>query len=189
MLKLKLINTNFTIQNKVDDINWIILIFNNEMRRITLIIIVIILIAAAVWVLTVLFGLWQGRSGQQINGEAGQVPRKFAVEETEVEIVRLGQGLGAQAGDFLTVEYVAMLEDGKEVDSTYDRGVPFRFELGAEKVIKGWDLGLVGMKIDEKRKLTIPPEMAYGALGLAIAGIPPNATLIYEIELLGISTP
>ena len=91
----------------------------------------------------------------------------------------------ARGGDQLTVHYTGRLENGTKFDSSVDRGDPFRFTLGAGQVIRGWDEGFLGMKIGEKKTLTIPPEKGYGARG-APPAIPPNATLVFEVELLGI---
>ncbi len=91
----------------------------------------------------------------------------------------------AQAGDTLTVNYTGWLEDGTKFDSSYDRGVPFKFTLGEGGVIEGWDQGLVGMQVGEKKTLTIPPELAYGKEGRP-PSIPPNATLTFEVELVAI---
>lgn len=90
----------------------------------------------------------------------------------------------SEAGDRLSVYYTLWLEDGTEVESNVD-GTPFQFILGAGKVIKGWDQGLVGMKVGETKTLTIPPDLAYGAEG-SPPKIPPNATLTFEVELAGI---
>ena len=96
---------------------------------------------------------------------------------------KVGTGAEAVAGKKVTVNYVGTLINGTKFDSSYDRNEPFIFNLGAGDVIKGWDQGVTGMKIGGKRKLTIPPELGYGAQG-AGGVIPANATLIFEVELL-----
>jgi peptidylprolyl isomerase len=97
---------------------------------------------------------------------------------------KIGDGAVAEDGKSVLVDYVGTLEDGTKFDSSYDSGQPFELTLGAGEVIQGWDEGLKGMKVGGKRKLTIPPDLAYGAEGRP--GIPPNATLLFEVELKGV---
>ncbi|MDH4082856.1 MAG: FKBP-type peptidyl-prolyl cis-trans isomerase [Nitrospira sp.] len=97
----------------------------------------------------------------------------------------LGTGDVAVAGKTATVHYTGWLENGKKFDSSVDRGQPFPFPLGGGRVIKGWDEGVQGMKVGGKRKLTIPSDLGYGSRG-AGGVIPPNATLIFDVELLGV---
>ncbi len=96
-----------------------------------------------------------------------------------------GNGAEATAGQFVSVHYTGWLTNGKKFDSSKDRNEPFDFPLGGRQVIAGWDEGVQGMKIGGTRKLTIPPTLGYGARG-AGGVIPPNATLVFEVELLGI---
>ena len=107
-------------------------------------------------------------------------------QELKVEVLKEGAGEEAKNGDNVSVHYVGILEDGTKFDSSIDRGEPFSFNLGAGQVIKGWDLGVVGIKIGEKRKLTIPSDLAYGDDGIPNV-IPPKSTLIFEVEFLGIN--
>lgn len=101
----------------------------------------------------------------------------------EMTTLKEGTGEGAKAGQSVSVNYVGTLKDGTKFDSSYDRKQTFTFVLGAGNVIKGWDQGVVGMKVGEKRKLVIPPSLGYGSAG-AGGVIPPNATLIFEVEMV-----
>ena len=103
---------------------------------------------------------------------------------TDIEV---GSGPEAVAGQTVVVHYRGTLENGKQFDASYDRGKPFTFPLGRGQVIKGWDEGVQGMKVGGKRKLVIPPELGYGTRG-AGGVIPPNATLIFDVELLDIKS-
>jgi FKBP-type peptidyl-prolyl cis-trans isomerase len=105
------------------------------------------------------------------------------VESLVIEDIKVGTGAEAVSGKTLTVDYKGTLTNGTKFDSSYDRGQPFSFTLGEGRVIKGWEQGLVGMKVGGKRKLTIPSTLGYGERG-AGASIPPNATLVFEVELL-----
>jgi FKBP-type peptidyl-prolyl cis-trans isomerase len=109
----------------------------------------------------------------------------MATSELKIEDLKPGDGAAAAAGNEVEVHYTGWLTSGQKFDSSVDRKRPFRFRLGAGEVIQGWDEGVQGMKVGGKRKLTIPPQMAYGARGVPGA-IPPNATLVFEVELLGV---
>jgi len=97
----------------------------------------------------------------------------------------VGQGAVAQAGQYVSVHYTGWLTNGRKFDSSLDRGDPFSFHLGQGQVIAGWDEGVQGMQIGGKRKLTIPSDLGYGPYG-AGGVIPPDATLVFEVELLGV---
>ncbi|ALS62425.1 MULTISPECIES: FKBP-type peptidyl-prolyl cis-trans isomerase [Pandoraea] len=99
--------------------------------------------------------------------------------------LQVGDGAEATPGQTVTVHYTGWLTDGKKFDSSKDRNDPFAFVLGGGMVIRGWDEGVAGMKVGGKRKLVIPPELGYGARG-AGGVIPPNATLVFEVELLDV---
>ncbi len=100
----------------------------------------------------------------------------------QIQDLKIGAGPEVRLGQGLTMHYSGTLENGTKFDSSYDRGQPFQFVLGAGQVIQGWDLGIQGMKVGGKRKLIIPPSLGYGERG--IGPIPPNATLVFEVEVL-----
>ena len=101
----------------------------------------------------------------------------------KIEAPTPGTGDEAKTGDTVTVHYTGTLTDGKKFDSSRDRGEPFDVTLGQKRVIAGWEEGLLGMKVGETRRLTIPPDLGYGARGAGNV-IPPNATVVFEVELL-----
>ena len=104
----------------------------------------------------------------------------------KIEDVVVGNGAEAVKGKLVSVHYTGWLTDGRKFDSSKDRGQPFQFSLGRGQVIRGWDDGVAGLKVGGRRKLTIPAELGYGAQG-AGGVIPPGATLVFEVDLLGVS--
>lgn len=144
----------------------------------------LILVLIAVALIVVIWGIYFIIANS--NGElGGGSPKEIDVQGVKVEILTQGSGEGAKEGDKVTTHYTGTLQNGTKFDSSRDRNAPFTFELGKGKVIKGWDIGVMGMKVGEKRKLTIPPELAYKSIELP--KIPANSTLIFEIELLKIN--
>lgn len=103
------------------------------------------------------------------------------------EEIVVGEGLIAEQGDILSVHYVGTLSDGKVFDSSLDRNTPFSFTLGVGQVIRGWDEGLRNMRVGGRRRLIIAPDYGYGTAG--VGAIPPNSTLFFEVELLGVQKP
>ncbi len=124
-------------------------------------------------------------SNSPLGGSMETKKATFTESGLSITDLKIGDGQEATAGKRVSVNYRGTLEDGKEFDSSYGRS-PFSFPLGAGQVIKGWDEGVAGMKVGGKRRLVIPPELGYGTRG-AGGVIPPNATLIFEVELLDIN--
>jgi FKBP-type peptidyl-prolyl cis-trans isomerase len=130
----------------------------------------------------VFLGLVMGASSgacRKAKPPAAATPGGLVVQE-----VKLGDGALATAGKVVSAHYTGTLTDGTKFDSSFDHGHPIEFLLGAGKVIKGWDQGLEGMRVGGRRKLTIPPQLAYGERGMG--PIPPQATLIFDVELMGV---
>jgi FKBP-type peptidyl-prolyl cis-trans isomerase len=117
----------------------------------------------------------------KVSGKATKLP-----DGLEYWDIKEGTGPAAKKGDKVKVHYTGWLTEGKKFDSSVDRNDPFAFALGAGQVIKGWDEGVAGMKVGGKRQLRIPPELGYGSRGTG-GVIPPNATLIFDVDLLGIN--
>ena len=148
------------------------------MKKIYLIIILAILIIVGVY--SVLFKNQKPNENQlQLNNNIQEI------QDMKIETLKEGNGSETKNGDTISVHYTGILENGTKFDSSIDRGTPFSFTLGTGQVIQGWDLGVLGMRVGERRKLTIPSELAYGSAGVPGA-IPPNATLVFEVELLSI---
>jgi peptidylprolyl isomerase len=114
------------------------------------------------------------------------VPEAPTTMPSGLGIVEMQEGAGelARPGQQVTVHYTGWLTDGRKFDSSRDRGDPFTFNLGARQVIAGWDEGVAGMKVGGRRRLVIPPELGYGSSG--VGPIPPGATLLFNVELLGV---
>ena len=154
-------------------------------KIVILVIVVIVIILIALGAYVMLTGSNGSLSNDQGTPENTTAGKTYDVQGMKVEIIKEGTGVGAKNGDNVTVHYVGTLADGKRFDSSVDRNAPFTFMLGNGRVIKGWDLGVVGMRVGEKRKLVIPPDLAYGAAGFLT--IPASATLTFEVELLKIN--
>lgn len=148
-----------------------------DKKIIALVVIILIVVLIGVWVLT-----RNKNSSVSQNLQSKQI-------KVQIEILKEGTGEGAKTGDLVTVNYTGTLENGTKFDSSVDpafgHAEPFPFTLGQNRVIRGWEQGVLGMKVVETRKLTIPPELGYGAQ--AVGTIPANSTLIFEVELLKIN--
>jgi FKBP-type peptidyl-prolyl cis-trans isomerase len=121
---------------------------------------------------------------QQASVEAAMANVNTLQDGLKIEDEVVGTGTEAKTGDTVTVNYLGTLTNGEKFDSSYDRNQPFTAQIGVGQVIKGWDEGIIGMKVGGKRKLTIPPSLGYGSQ--SAGSIPPNSTLMFEVELLGI---
>jgi len=143
----------------------------------------VIKIAVAVCTLAIIGAAW----AQTNTSAPTKVTGKWVTTSDGLKYADIKEGTGAvaKAGQKVSVHYTGWLTTGKKFDSSVDRKEPFEFTLGAGQVIKGWDEGVAGMKVGGKRQLQIPPELGYGAHG-AGGVIPPNATLIFDVELLAI---
>lgn len=106
--------------------------------------------------------------------------------DLQIEDIRIGKGASPSKGQTVIVHYTGWLTSGKKFDSSVDRGEPFEFQIGVGQVIRGWDQGVMTMRIGGKRRLTIPPDLAYGSRDVGNGLIPPNSTLIFEVELLAL---
>lgn len=127
-----------------------------------------------------------GTSQPQQQASAQETSQSHATADgLVIEDIVIGGGAEARMGMTVTVNYIGTLENGKKFDSSYDRGTPFEFLLGQGMVIRGWEEGIQGMRVGGTRKLTIPSSLGYGERG-AGAAIPPNVTLIFQVELLGV---
>jgi len=134
------------------------------------------------------FNSFNNQEAETVDSENDQAAeRSMVVDQLKGEILKEGTGQGAESGNQVTVHYVGVFEDGTKFDSSLDRGEPFTFVLGASQVIQGWDLGVVGMKVGEIRRLYIPSEFGYGEAGSSNGAIPSNVNLIFDIELLAIN--
>jgi FKBP-type peptidyl-prolyl cis-trans isomerase len=118
------------------------------------------------------------------SGAADMAKTTKTADGLEIQDITVGTGAEAKSGDTITVNYLGTLTNGTKFDSSYDRNQPFTTQIGVGQVIKGWDEGMVGMKVGGKRKLTIPASLGYGSQDMGT--IPPNSTLIFEVELLNV---
>lgn len=144
---------------------------NRNMRIVAIVIVAVLALSAVGYVLSKRGG---SSGGTEVTTASG------------LKYIDLVEGTGAtpQPGQLLSVDYIGTLENGIKFDSSYDKGKPMEFRFGVQPMIKGWDEGIGSMKVGGKRKLIVPPRLGYGAQGKP--GIPPNSTLIFEVELRGI---
>jgi peptidylprolyl isomerase len=145
---------------------------SRNVRTVAIVIVALVAVAIVAYVLR--------RGAQQAEGPETVTPSGLKYVD-----LRVGDGPSPQIGQKLSVHYKGMLADGKEFENSYDTGRPYEFAIGRGEVIKGWDEGIMTMKLGGKRKLTIPPALAYGVRGQP-PDIPPNSTLVFEVELVSI---
>lgn len=131
-----------------------------------------------------IFGLNQKSLPEKAHAPTAHAPTAQAPKDLKIEDTKVGTGPAVKSGDSVKINYTGTLQDGTKFDSSYDRGQPFETQIGVGQVIKGWDQGVVGMKVGGKRKLIIPPSLGYGEQ--AVGSIPPNSTLLFDVELVQI---
>ena len=146
---------------------------------------------AVILAMTAVFAFAQGGTGKS-TAASTNAPTKVTGDGVKTDSglqywdMRVGNGEMAKEGSHVRVHYTGWLTNGKKFDSSVDAGTPFDFTIGNGEVIKGWEEGVAGMKVRGKRQLRIPPDLAYGASGTPGGPIPPNATLIFDVQLLGV---
>jgi FKBP-type peptidyl-prolyl cis-trans isomerase len=151
-----------------------------------------LIVGAIFFALTAVFVLAQTATKKTSAGPNTSVPSKVTGDGVKTASglqywdIKVGTGEVAKEGSHVRVHYTGWLTTGKKFDSSVDAGKPFDFRLGNGDVIKGWDEGVAGMKVGGKRQLRIPPGLGYGASGTPGGPIPPNATLIFDVQLLGV---
>ena len=128
-----------------------------------------------------IFGLNEGPASTNITSDAPPATTKETNANVKIEDIKVGTGAAVKSGDTIVIDYTGTLANGTKFDSSLDRGTPFETQIGVGQVIKGWDLGVIGMKVGGERKLTIPPELGYGDQGQG--SIPPNSVLIFDVIL------
>jgi peptidylprolyl isomerase len=144
------------------------------------ILIAVILILVLIFVI---FFVAQNQNQKETEGDSSSIEK---IEGLDIVITKEGEGVSVKTGDNIDVHYIGKLEDGNVFDSSRERKKPYNFTIGEGEVIKGWEKGVIGMKVGEIRVLTISPELGYGFRSQG--PIPPNSTLIFEIELMSINS-
>lgn len=148
-----------------------------------------IIIAGLFFIVVLLLSIFIWKAGERKQETQSSVSEEIMTPtgqqaKLQIEDIKTGEGQEVKKGDTVVMHYKGTLTDGTQFDSSYDRGEPFETVIGTGQVIAGWDEGVPGMKVGGKRRLTIPPEMGYGQRGSG--PIPPNATIIFEVELIDI---